>query len=219
MTHTITGEIPERQLRQTAVGGSAYIPLKKCTCCNLEFPKTTDYFFAKIWKQQNKNGLAIYHSFRAICKSCNNKKGKENRIKKRCKELKCDVLDYNEMWKKQYSETRTKHKDRKGMTIGSYNWFLKSGIKTIEEYKSNVQISKLERNKRISEISKATRKYFTDEDKKQALRQYAKNDCQRLTDSYVANMVLRKPVKELSKEIIETKRLIIKLKRHLNYGN
>lgn len=66
---------------KTRVMPSAFI-FKQCTCCKLEFPKTTDYFFAKIIKQQNKKGLAVYHSFRSICKSCNNKKTEANRIKK-----------------------------------------------------------------------------------------------------------------------------------------
>jgi hypothetical protein len=85
--------------------------LKKCTCCDLEFPKTNKYFFAKVWKQQTKKGISIYHSFRAICKSCNNKKTQANRIKKRCLEMNCDVSDYRENWKKQYSKTRTKDID------------------------------------------------------------------------------------------------------------
>jgi transposase-like protein len=194
--------------------------LKKCTCCNLEFPKTEDYFFKKVIKQQIKSGLATYYSFRAICKSCNNKKTEDNRIKKRCKEMNCNVSDYRENWKKQYSENRTKDKNAKSkLTTNQYSRFLQSGLNDIELFINNIKDSKQKRDKRLSEMTKAKMKYFTDEDKKQALRQYAKNDCERLTDSYVANMVLRKPVKELSKEIIETKRLIIKLKRHLNYGN
>jgi len=144
----------ETQLPQTIVMPSAFV-LKKCTCCKLEFPKTEDYFFAKVIKQQNKSGLAIYHSFRAICKSCNNKKTEENRIKKRCKEMNCNVSDYRENWKKQYSETRTKYK---------------------------------------TETTKS--KY------------HSKN----LTDTYIKQ--LYRSVK-VPKEMIETKRLLIELKRTL----
>jgi len=142
------------QLPQCAVMPSAFV-LKKCTCCKLEFPKTEDYFFAKVIKQQNKSGLAIYHSFRAICKSCNNKKTEANRIKKRCKEMNCNVSDYRENWKKQYSETRTKYK---------------------------------------TETTKS--KY------------HSKN----LTDTYIKQ--LYRSVK-VPKEMIETKRLLIELKRTL----
>lgn len=148
-------------LHKTSVMPSAFV-LKKCTCCNLEFPKTEHYFFVKVIKQQNKSGLAIYHSFRSICKSCNNKKTENNRIKKRCKEMNCDVSDYRENWKKQYSETRTKYK---------------------------------------TETTKS--KY------------HSKN----LTDTYIKQ--LYRSVK-VPKEMIETKRLLIELKRTLknkNYGS
>ena len=41
----------ETQLPQTIVMPSAFV-LKKCTCCNLEFPKTETYF--------RKNGLGNF---------------------------------------------------------------------------------------------------------------------------------------------------------------
>ena len=196
------------------------IVLKKCTCCSLEFPKTNQYFFAKKVKQQNKNGLAIYYLLRSVCKSCNNKKTQANRIKKRCKEMNCDVLDYEKNWKQQYSETRTKDKEAKSqLTINQYSRFLKSGLNEVNLFKEETEKSKLERDKRISELSKNRRKYFTNEDIRVSLRMYAKNECERLTDAYVANVLLRKPIKNLSKEIIETKRLLIKLKRHLKNGS
>ena len=190
--------------------------VKTCTCCNVQFPKTEEHFFKKVVKQQNKNGIGIYYSFTAICKKCHGKKGEENRIKKRCLEMNCNVSEYKEKWKEQYSETRTKDKVSKSqLTINQYSRFLKSGLKEVNIFKDEIEKSKIERDKRISEISKSNRKYFTDEDKRLALRKYAKNECERLTDSYIANVVMKKPVKELSKEIIETKRLIIQLKREL----
>ena len=47
-------------LHKTSVMPSAFV-FKKCTCCNLEFPKTETYF--------RKNGLF----FRSKCKKCLNK--------------------------------------------------------------------------------------------------------------------------------------------------
>ena len=132
---------------------------KICTCCKIEFPKTLEYFFAKITKQQNKNSLATYYSFRSICKNCHAKKGDENRIKKRCLEMNCDISKYRENWKKQYSKTRTKY------------------------------------------FEKITKSKFN------ALN---------LTDEYIANR-LRINIKELPKEIIETKRLILQLKREIKW--
>lgn len=190
--------------------------IKTCTCCNISFSKTKDYFFVKKIKQQNKSGLAIYYSFKSICKKCHGKKGEENRIKKRCLEMNCNVSDYEEKWKEQYSKTRTKNGLAKSqLTINQYSRFLKSGLKEVNLFKDKTEKSKIERDKRISEISKNKRKYFTDEDKRIALRGYAKNERERLTDSYIANVVMKKPIKELSKEIIETKRIIIQLKREL----
>ena len=194
--------------------------MKICTNCKIEFPRTKDYFFIKKIKQQNKSGLAIYYSFKSICKKCHGKKGEENRIKKRCLEMNCNVLEYEKKWKEQYSEIRIKDKKAKlELTSNQYSRFLNSGLKDVNLFKKQIENSKNERNKRLSEMSKASRKYFTYEDKRQALKQYANNERKRLTDSYVANMVFRKPIKELSKEIIETKRLIIKLKRELKTIN
>ena len=134
--------------------------------------------------------------------------------------MNCDVLDYEKNWKQQYSETRTKDKEAKSqLTINQYSRFLKSGLNEVNLFKEETEKSKLERDKRISELSKNRRKYFTNEDIRVSLRMYAKNECERLTDAYVANVLLRKPIKNLSKEIIETKRLLIKLKRHLKNGS
>lgn len=130
--------------------------------------------------------------------------------------MNCNVSDYEEKWKEQYSKTRTKNGLAKSqLTINQYSRFLKSGLKEVNLFKDKTEKSKIERDKRISEISKNKRKYFTDEDKRIALRGYAKNERERLTDSYIANVVMKKPIKELSKEIIETKRIIIQLKREL----
>jgi hypothetical protein len=133
--------------------------MKTCTNCKIEFPKTKDYFFVKIIKQQNKSGLAIYNSFRSICKKCHGKKGEENRIKKRCLEMDCNISKYRENWKKQYSKTRIKY--------DLINFKTKS-------------------------------KYHSKE----------------LTDYYIANR-FRLKMKEIPKEMIQTKRLIIQLKREL----
>jgi hypothetical protein len=135
--------------------------MKTCNTCKNEFPKTTQYFFNKVIKQKLSNGeIAVYNCLRSDCKKCHGKKGVIRKVKKRCIELKCNVSDYRENWKKQYSETRTKHNIPKGMPVMTY-------------HSINV------------------------------------------TDIYVANK-LKKKVSELPKEVIETTRLIIKLKRETN---
>ncbi len=194
--------------------------LKKCNSCLNEFPKTEEFFYIHKRKQQNKNGIAIYHIFRPYCKECHDKKNKERRIKKRCEEMNCSVEDYRENWKKQYSNTRTKNKKAKQkLTKGMYYWFLKSGIKDVEEFKKRIEKSKIERNERISSIAKSKRKIFTKEDRKLAIKRYRRSEMERVTDSYIANVVMKRPVKSLSKDIIETKRLLILLKRELKNGS
>jgi cytochrome c553 len=135
--------------------------MKTCNTCKQEFPKTTEYFFNKVIKQKLSSGeIAVYNCLRSDCKKCHGKKGMKRKIKKRCVELKCNISEYRENWKKQYSNTRTKHNILKNMPIMTY-------------HSINV------------------------------------------TDIYVAN-TLKKKISELPKEVIETTRLIIKLKRITN---
>ncbi len=187
---------------------------KKCTCCNLEFPKTKDYFFARVIKQQNKSGLAIYHSFIAICKSCNNKRCEARRIKKRCKEMNCDISDYRENWKKQYSKTRTKYiKEISNLPVGTRHLIMKK-IKNGYIF-TNYEQYKIDCRKNISQVM---RKYdygyvdFVPKEKRD------KAGIVNLTDAYIA-LTLKAKVKEVPKEVIETKRLIIQLKRELKSNN
>ena len=195
-----------QQSCQTSVMPSAFV-LKKCTCCNLEFPKTEDYFFAKVIKQQNKSGLAIYHSFRAICKSCNNKKGEANRIKKRCKEMNCDVSDYRENWKKQYSETRTFVKEIAHLPKGVQS-VIRKKIKDGYVF-TNYEQYRIDCRKNVSQVK---RKYeYGNID---FVPKGIQTGIKYLTDGYIA-LILKAKVKEVPKEMIEFKRLTIQLKREL----
>ena len=193
-------------LHKTSVMPSAFV-LKKCTCCNLEFPKTEEYFFAKVIKQQNKSGLAIYHSFRAICKRCNNKKTEANRIKKRCKEMNCDVSDYRENWKKQYSETRTFVKEISHLPKGVQS-VIRKKIKDGYVF-TNYQQYRIDCRKNVSQVK---RKYeYGNID---FVPKGIQTGIKYLTDGYIA-LTLKAKVKEVPKEMIEFKRLTIQLKREL----
>ena len=198
---------------------------KTCGNCKKEYPKTEEYFFVRNMKQKLASGkIAVYKGFRSNCKKCHAKKGKERRLKKRCKELDCNISDYRKNWKKQYTETRTIDLEAKRhLTEGQYNHYI--GLKKNDitlDYKSylkNVENNKNQRNERLRNEVLSKQKYFTKEDKRLALRMYAKNEKDRLTDSYVANVVMKCKISELSPEIIETKRNIIKLKRELKKNN
>lgn len=196
---------------------------KKCTCCNSKFPKTTDYFHSKKVKQQNKGGLTVYFSLRSVCKKCHSKKTNKRRVEKRCKIMGCDISEYRENWKKQYSKTRTVDLDAKNnLTPSQYTHFkrlLRSNVVANHlEYLTHIEINKGIRNNRIVVSVLAKQKYFTKDDKRKAKNTYNKNNRERLTDAYVANVLIGCKVEDLPVEIIETKRNIIKLKRELKNG-
>ncbi len=194
---------------------------KICNSCKKEYPKTLDYFFAKKTKKRMASGeVVIYNGFRSTCKTCHGKKGDERRIEKRCKEMKCDVSEYHEKWKEQYTKTRTIDLKAKNELKGrGYDHYLKlkrdNEVSNYKEYMERVNISKENRTQRLVENVLSRQKYFTDKDKTSALRMYAKRYADRLTDSYVCNVLIGCKVSDLTPSIIETKRNIIKLKREL----
>lgn len=180
---------------------------KTCVCCKIEFPKNEDYFFKRVIKNKTKNGIVVYNTFRSFCKKCHAKKTEINRIKKRCEEMNCDISDYRDNWKKQYSETRTHVKGISNLPKGVQNIIrkkVKSGylFTTYEKYRIDCR----------KNISKSARKYdYGDID---FVPKNTQTGIKYLTDGYIA-LSLGKKVSEVPKEIIETKRLIIKLKREL----
>jgi len=188
---------------------------KICSTCGVEFPKTERYFFKKTIKEINARGeIVIYNSFRSECKTCHSKKGNIRRIKKRVKEMGCNFDQYREYWKKQYSKTRTKHPEiqhlPESIKRNLYILIKSEGYKftTLEQYKKDGKIR----------VSKSRRKYdYGDVD---FVPQQEKNRCgiKNLTDGYIA-ATLQSKVGGLPKEIIETKRNILKLKRALNMTN
>ena len=207
--HSDTTETPT--CLKPLLGDGAF--LKKCTCCNLEFPKTEQYFFARITKQQNKSGLAIYRSFRAVCKSCNNKKSEANRVKKRCKEMNCEVSDYKENWKKQYSKTRT-------TTFIKEISHLPKGVQSVIRKKkkdgylfTNYEQYRIDCKKNISKVK---RKY--EYGNLDFVPKKTQTGIKHLTDAYIA-LTLKAKVKYVPKEMIEFKRLTIQLKRELEKNN
>lgn len=198
---------------------------KKCCTCNLVLPKDSKHFFSRKIKEHNSKGvLKIYNSFRSSCKKCHSLKINKRRIEKRCKEMNCDISEYKSNWKKQYSKTRTIDLEaKKNLTEGQYTNYLvlkkKDNSINYKDYLRIVDLNKKERNERLRNEVLSKQKYFTKEDKRLALRMYARNEKERLTDSYISNMVMRCKISDLSPEIIETKRNIIKLKRELKLNN
>jgi len=192
----------------------AVIPVKTCGSCGNEFPKTDKYFFKKTIKQKNAAGQTVkYKSFRSVCKSCHAIEMKNAQRLRRCKEMGCSIDEYEFYWKKQYTETRTKYPEISHLPKSvrcTIKKRIRNGYKftTYEKYKTDCRIN----------VSKAKRKY--DYGNIDFAPQKQKNRCGiiNLTDGYVA-ATLNSKVGDLPKEIIETKRIILKLKRELNITN
>ena len=193
--------------------------LKTCCNCKKEFPKTKDYFFAKVIKQKNKSGLATYYSFRSNCKTCHGKKGNERRVEKRCKELDCNISNYRQNWKTQYSKTRTFDVQAKNeLSEGQYNvyrkMFLDGIANNLEEYKK--QVFKNKHSKPWLRKFDYDGMVFLTLKERQTKNNITNRE--KLTDRYIVNAFGFKKG-QVPKEVIETKRIIIKLKRELNYGS
>jgi len=183
---------------------------KKCTDCGKEYPKTLEYFLLKPIRKNYK--WKVNEIYRSNCKTCWYEKTKEKRILKRCNEVgikrnEWDKWKRDELLKKpifQLKDERLKGLNRPLRArilrkIREENYI----FTTIENY-----------YKECSEnISKAHRKYKYNTDSK--LNNIVIKET--LPDYYVANR-LGKSLKEIPKEIIETKRLLITLKRELKNG-
>jgi len=193
--------------------------LKMCGTCGKEFPKTKDYFFERTIKQKNKSGYAEYKSFKSDCKKCHGKKGNQRRVEKRCEELNCSTSEYRANWKKQYSETRTIDKSaKKELSKGQYRVYLQKlsdGIvSNVDEYRQ--EVFKNRHSKPWSRKFDYGGKVFLT--LKERLNKSHSIRRDNLTDTYILNALGFKKG-ELPNEVIETKRLIIKLKREVRHGS
>lgn len=194
--------------------------VKICTSCNIQHPKTTDYFYRKTIKNKLKSGeIAIYYSFRSICKSCYDAKTQLNRKRKRCEEMGCEIDNYRKYWKQQYSETRTIDIEAKSkLNQNQYSWYrqLKRNgvINNVEEY-----INRISNGLGYKEMGEKKRKSI--EHHRQYRREYYREYNKNLPNSLIANLYLKAKVSEIPNEIIETTRLLIQLKRLLksNHSN
>ena len=193
---------------------------KICGSCKKEYPKTKKYFFIRTYKEVLASGkTAIYKGFKSNCKKCHGIKGAERRVKKRCKELDCNVSDYRENWKKQYSKTRTINLlAKKELTEGQYNTYkshVKKGLSfDLKEHKERVYINKHSKPW-LRKFDYGGKVFLEDKERRDKNN---KNKIENITDSYIVNYLGYKKG-EVPKEIIETKRLLIKLKRELNITN
>jgi hypothetical protein len=133
------------------------IKYKKCTCCGMEFPATTEYWYKY---KPGKYGLM------AICKQCHKEK-------------------------KRLYRQRPEVKEKRRLRYHSDDLFRNKCIDAIILWHKN------------------------NPEKRKDIKKKIVNE---LKSSYVADK-MRRRVKDLTPEIIETKRLIIQLKRELKNNN
>jgi hypothetical protein len=187
---------------------------KICTVCKKELLKNTDNYFLSKKKQLTANNtIKYYYVFKSLCKKCHGIKRNTLRVKKRCEDMQCSVADYRTNWKKQFSKTKTIHPE-----------YLPLNRKT------RVEIAKLVT---MGYIFTTYEQYRLDCRKKQSvrMRKYDYGDVDFVTsklrgryridnlpDCYIATS-LKKSVKEVPKTILESRRLIIQLKRELKINN
>lgn len=185
---------------------------KICGVCKNEYPKTNEYFHTKKYNQKLANGdIATYTSFRYDCKKCHKHNTNIKRIKKICKEKGWEVSEYRQKWIEEKIIQRTKYKEIIGLSEGRRQYIRQKIDKgyvftTLDQYKLDCK----------KNISKARRKYdYGDVD---FIPKKANQGIKHLTDGYIA-LCLKQKVADVPKEIIETKRLSILIKRELENLN
>ena len=182
---------------------------KKCGGCQKEYPKTQEYFFIRNIKQISKTTgeLKIYKSFKSQCKKCHGLQGDKIRVKKRCLEMSCEVVDYNKNWKKQYSNSRILFKEVNDSPVKNKTT-IHNKIRKGYVYLSYEQY-RIDCRKNISQVR---RKY--DYGNLDFVPKGIQTGIKHLTDGYIA-LTMGLKVKEVPKEFIEVKRLTILLKREI----
>lgn len=90
---------------------------KKCGCCKQTFPKTEDYFFKRLIKQETGGKQVIYHSFKSSCKKCFGRVNSKRERDKRIKKLGCTEENYKENYLKQMGFNHVKFKKLYNLSI------------------------------------------------------------------------------------------------------
>jgi len=196
---------------------------KVCSRCKVEFPLNKDFFFTKTTKKGVVvNGYELKNncvSFRSVCKKCNGKITLEKKQKKRAEELGVDLSFYLEnkieLQKKALREAKTKFPmlQNIGIRKGCASYIRKKiregyVFTNLEDYKKQVQ-----ENFKEASIKKRKEDYGDAEKATQKIR------VELLLDSHIKTRLGFKKSDYVPKEIIESKRLIMQLKRELNKIN
>lgn len=183
------------------------IQLKKCTACNLELPKTLEYFLIK---RKSKNYLSnVNEIYRSNCKKCWYKKTSEHRILKRCNELGIKRSDWD-VWKRQdmLKKPIFQFKDER-----------------LKELARPLRARILKKIREENYVFTTIENYYKEctENRSQSQRVYnynikgkiSKDLIKEILPDYYVAASMHKSIKEIPKEIIQTKRLLMQLKKEL----
>lgn len=185
---------------------------KICCTCKKELPRNEKYFFRKTERQILSTGEEkIYYSFRSNCKECHAKKVSLIRLKKQCEKYGCTPENYKEAYSKKQAYDKLKYKELLDIPQSKRHYIrekIDKGYEFISIEKWNIDTKE---NTRIGNINK--RKY--DYGKEVITRKDMNNAYRKeLTPAIIANR-FKISVSNLPKEIYETQKLIIQLKREI----
>lgn len=204
--------------------------VKKCTCCGVEFPASFEYFYKQ---KKGKFGL------KSICKVCSCAKIKEYRKLDYVKEnhrismaewrknnhekfleisRRCWLKNKNEINKKRVDRYRT-DEDYRRKKIEKDRLYSASGrryemnAKPEQREKARIRSRKRRQNmeKRAHDLNRNAK---WREENKDYVKQIDAINRKELAPSYVAQ-ILKMSVKDVPPSVIETKRIIVKLRREL----
>ena len=154
-----------------------------------------------------------YKSLRYLCKKCHGQDGEDRRRLKICKQNGWDIKDYNKNYRNKIAFNKLKYKELDGIkqsTRGYIRRKIDNGyvFTGMDNYIKDIEI-----NRRKNALK--MRKYDYGHENK--LTQKERNDKSKeiLLDSFVCNRI-KKKLGEVPQEIIQTQRLIIKLRQELN---
>jgi len=215
-----TREVGRKSYQKRKVLKPKNLPTTKvCGDCKKEFPRTKRHFFTKKYKQKLSDGtIKEYTSLRSNCKDCHAIRTTKKKQEKKCLEMGWKIEDYQDKWRELAAKNQTK-----------YEWVYQLDIpighkRTLIRYLRNGYVfttlngyyKERERVKKESFARKRKQPIPDEYDYKYQMPKKLRNEYQNkeLSDSRLANWLGFK-VSEVTKEVIETKRLLVKMNRYI----
>jgi hypothetical protein len=178
---------------------------KICTGCKKEMLATKEFFHAA---KLGKYGL------RSMCKQCKNSIGRKYRENNREKEKERKKKYYKNNFEKEKERVKKYRKNNSEKCMKDTEKWRKNNPEKVKEYSKKHYEDNSEKCK---ENNKKWAKNNPEKVKEKA-KKYSKEATKNLSNAYIATR-LKTPLKHLNPQIIETRRLIILIKRELRKNN